>query len=140
MNQITDQLWISDISTVRERELDVDLVVGVCQDDVFDNVSATCAHVNLADGEADGYGGSADYETFAAGVEYVRTGLRNDQETVVYCHAGLSRSAAVCMAALAVETGCSFADAYARVEDARPMVNPVGRLRRHARDYIIEHS
>lgn len=137
MDQVTPQLWITDIDTVRTDPVPTDWVVTVCQDDVFDNVDCTCIQVNLADGPNDDYkNGSDTYSTFANAVDYVLTGLRGDQSVLVHCHMGVSRSAAVCTAALAIYEDCSYEDALQRVATARPRIDPKAQLRRYARRAI----
>ena len=82
-----------------------------------------------------------EYTQFAAAVDHLRKRLREPANcpVLVHCQAGISRSCAVCTAALAVERELSFDIAYRLVEDARPKVDPIPSLRQSARQYISDH-
>lgn len=142
MNEITDQLWISDIDTVRSRSLPdtIDTVVTTCQDEISDNVGCRYKWFNMADGEVDEYGGDDSYELFAEAVEYVRDELAAGRTVLVHCHVGKSRSAAVCATVLAAERDQSFTSGFATVEEARPLVNPKPDLRDHGRAYLSRNN
>lgn len=113
----------------------------VCQDEVSANISDSCyyQHFNMSDGETDKYGGTCTYKLFEKAAGTVCTAM-DDGPTLVHCHHGQSRSAAVCVAALGVHDGCTFNEAYSRVREARPIINPNTQLRGFARDYIQRNS
>lgn len=140
MDQINDRLWISDIRDAREKTFDGDAVVTVCQDDISDNVGCDYAHFDLADGPSDSCGGRCSYELFASAVDTVVRRVSNGQEVLVHCHMGQSRSASVCIAALGVLHGMSYEEGYARVRDARTIINPDETLVRFARKFIEDHG
>lgn len=119
-------LWISDISTTRNSSVPTETVVTVCQDDIYDNISDSTRyfHFNMADGECDGYGGDDSYECFERAVTIVLNELDADHDVLVHCHAGQSRSAAVCITAVATVDDYSYSEAYRRVEDARSIIDP----------------
>lgn len=141
MNQIdvsSGELYITDITTVREQPTGfADSVVTVCQESVGDNVGCRYYWYNLKDVDS-GYGGSTDYADFATAMAKVVQLLRRGDTVVVHCHHGVSRSAAVCIAAVAVVEDISYEDAYDRVETARDVIDPKGMLVDHARRFITD--
>lgn len=142
MNKITDTLWISDILDVREMSVPTSAVVTVCQDSVSDNISDSCTYhyFNMSDGEVDGYGGECSYELFAEAVDTVRELLADGCDVLVHCHAGQSRSAAVCGAVVAHIRDCPFEEGLAAVSDARPIIAPNDVLCEYGRTYIRLHN
>jgi len=142
MNRITDQLWISDIDTVDYVSVpeEVDIVISTCQDEVSDAVHCSYEQFRMADGRQDDYGGDASYQYFEQTVDYVREQLQAGRNTLVHCHLGISRSPAVCAAALAAERGLSFDDALESIEDVRSKVDPNDDLRAHGHRYQAENS
>jgi protein-tyrosine phosphatase len=142
MNRITDQLWISDIDTVEYLSVpeEVDIVVSTCQDEVRDAVHCSYEHFRMADGTQDDYGGDASYEYFERTVDFVREQLQTGRNTLVHCHLGVSRSPAVCAAAIAAERGLSFDEALEIVEDVRSKVNPNEDLRAHGHRYRSQNG
>ncbi len=142
MNEITDQLWISDISSVRESDTSrFDHVITVCQDSVEDNIACEYDQFNIADGplSQDYYGGDLSYSSFENAAETLHEALENDKTVLIHCHAGQSRSVAVAAAALARQQGCRFSEALAQIEDARPIANPLETHREHAKRYVDSH-
>lgn len=141
MNRITEQLWISDIDTVDYLSVpdEIDIVISTCQDEVSEAVHCSYEHFRMADGTQDDCGGDASYEYFERTVDYVREQLQSGRNTLVHCHLGVSRSPAVCAAAIAAERGLSFEEALELVEDVRSKVNPNEDLRTHGRRYQSEN-
>ncbi len=139
MNQIRENLWITDISTVINTRFDADRVVSVCQDSAADNVGCDYRHYNMSDGTDDSYGGSVDYSMFESAVDTVVSSVSDGNKTVVHCHMGRSRSAAVTIAATAACDGSSYHSAYERVNYAR-RVDPDPLLIQYATQYIASHT
>jgi len=139
MNQITPQLYITDIETARRTASPTDVVVTVCQDDIEDNVSEKCSYkwFNMSDGDT-GYGGRSDYGIFKEACDAVISHLEKGDSVLVHCHVGKSRSAAVCIASLAVFEKLRYNEAYKKVKEARSFINPDSLLVEHANRYINE--
>lgn len=140
ITNITETLAICDIRDVCERPTnEFDRIVTVCQDAVTANISARCTyrHIKLADGirSAEDWGGRCDYPTFEAGADAVLAGLDAGERTLVHCHHGRSRSAAVAIAALGAHADIGYFDAYDRVADVRE-IDPDPLLTEHARTYL----
>lgn len=137
MTQITDNLWISDIQSVREESTSqFETVVSVCQDRVSDNVGCDYRHENLADGIYDTYGGDCTIETFSDGVEHVVVSLEQNRTTLVHCHAGISRSVSVSIAALATTTDIDPMEALEQIREHRPQANPNEILQKRIAEYL----
>lgn len=136
MNRIRDNLWVTDISTIRTEGVDADTVVTVCQDEVSDNVGCDYEHFNMADGEAEGYGGECSYRIFREAATRVVRSVENGNKTVVHCHMGQSRAPSVATAAVGVLDDKRFDVAYATVEDGRPQTGPNMTLLDFAKEYI----
>lgn len=139
MNEITENLWITDIKAIAENDTsDFDLVLSVCQDKREDNVDSRYFQVEMADGPISekGWGGSCSYGTFHRAALIVALTVHAQEKTLVHCHSGQNRSAAVCAAALGVEQNLSYAEAIEKVREARPIANPTEQMEEHARRFI----
>lgn len=142
MNRITPHLYVTDILTVQQRTLPrITHVVTVCQDNVGDNVGCAYDHFCMSDGPLEGHvPGDDSYELFEEACECVIESLQDDNTVLVHCHAGRSRSVAVCTAALAITESLSYDDAFTQVKKARPIANPHPHLKNHAETFIETHT
>lgn len=136
MNRIRDWLYIGDIQDARERRIPTDVAVTVCQDNIEDNVGCSYHHFNMSDGEAKGYGGECTPDIFNRAVDTVVNEVENGNTVFVHCHAGQSRSSAVCITALAHVDELAYDEAFSIVQDARPIINPNRELALYARQYL----
>lgn len=121
--QITGGLYISDIEGIREGDTsDFDRIIGVCQDDCSDNVGCEYEHFCLADGPDGEQGrvpGEYSYELLSEAID-AAVAARIRRETVcVHCHAGVSRSASVCIGTLAIVEGMSYEEALETMENTK---------------------
>jgi len=83
--------------------------------------------------------GEYSYEILTDAIDAV-VAARVRRETVcVHCHAGVSRSAAVCIGALAIVEGMSYEDALARVQDTK-YIQPTREMLEHVQQYISERQ
>jgi len=139
VNRIRENLWITDISTVQNTSFDADVVISVCQDTAADNVGCLYEHFNMADGETDGWGGRNDYDIFRDAVDTVIEHVRAGQKTIVHCHRGHSRSAAVCISAAAILDENGYRNAFNAVRRVR-VIGPDELLVEYANRYITENS
>lgn len=141
MDQITPLLWISDISTVRNKSTDqFDRIITTCQDSVEDNINCVYSQFNLADDipNSNLYGGDTSYEAFIEAVNAVHTALCDREKVLVHCHAGQNRSIAVCTAALGQFKGLDYETAAKQISEQRPIANPTELYISHARRYLAE--
>lgn len=141
--QITGGLYISDIDGVCEGDTSkFDRVISVCQDECSDNVSCEYEHFCMADGPSDEQGhvpGEYSYEILSDAIDAV-VKARIYRETVcVHCHAGVSRSAAVCIGALAVLDGLSYEESLSRVRDTK-YIQPTREMLDDVQQYIWSHQ
>jgi hypothetical protein len=140
--QVTGGLYIADIQDIQQGDTSkFDHVIGVCQDDCSDNVGCEYTHFCLADGPNDIRGhnpGDYSYELLSEAIDAVIAARIRRETVCVHCHAGQSRSATVVIAAYAVLNGISWNEAYNRVEDKRPIINPGPELVADGKKYIME--
>lgn len=138
MNQITPQLRISDIDSVRQQPIDVDIVISVCQESVGDNISNSTEYhqVALEDGDSEYVNGCNCYDCFEEAVETTLRAVERGR-TLVHCHRGRSRSAAVCIATIAIRRGWTYVEAQSLVATARPCIDPDEMLIDHAQRAIM---
>lgn len=139
MNQITDTLWISDIQSVAESSTSgFDVVVSVCQDCVRDNVGTPYFQFPLADDAESqrNWGGTTEYSEFERAAWWVLWSVFGGGQTLVHCHRGRNRSAAVCTAVLAVREHRGYVSAFEDVREARPIADPASLMETHARRFI----
>lgn len=139
MNEILDNLYISNITDARTKNKDnFDTVITVCQDTIEDNVSCDYKHFNLADGEIDDYKrGECTYNLFKQSVDYLLSELKQDKTVLIHCHAGMSRSVTVSIAAIAVYQDISYNEAYNIVKNNRNLIQPNEILVGFAKKYIM---
>lgn len=125
MRKILSNLYIGDATDGQRHGGDFDRVVSLAA-----LTDATTHGHALRDGEH-------PYEDFVSAVESVRDGLSGDETVLVHCHAGMSRSVAVTIAAYVCEEDVSFEDAY---ESCRcGFTNPAPELIESAHRYINDH-
>lgn len=138
INQISEQLWVTDIDAIKTESIpsEIDVIVTVCQDNIEDHVPIDVEYVqfNMADGDT-GYGGDPSFELFEDAVDFVVSKCNDGDSVLVHCHAGQSRSPAVCIAALARTTDTQYGTAFTVVQKARDVVDPMPELRRYAFRY-----
>lgn len=111
--RLANRLYIGSIDEVAEHSTsNFDSVVSVCQDTVEDNVSCDYYQIPLADGRESrrNWGGTIEYTDFVRAAERVIEQLQYG-DTLVHCHMGKNRSAAVCVAVLASAYDYSFGSA-----------------------------
>lgn len=79
---------------------------------------------------------SPDYDirpgAFAA-LRFIQDGIRANEQILVHCHAGISRSATVVLLHLMVNRGYNLKTAFARLRLVRPVVNPNSGFMEHLR-------
>lgn len=142
--QITESLYIGDILDVRQgKTSDFDHIVTVCQDNVQANVSGDYDFFCLSDGPAKQMGhnpGEYSYELLSEAIGTVVDSLREGNTILVHCHAGQSRSATVCVAALAIYEDISWDESFNRLRTARPSINPVPELISDGKKYVQEQK
>lgn len=135
MHSITDLLTISDAPSTRDlsddHEFDRVITLGYYDGMGYEKPAASTDEHVFRDGPH-------DYPDFKTAVDTTREALANGQNTLVHCQAGVSRSAAVCSAVLAVENDILLDDAFNQVKQARPNVNPTPELWESARRYVRE--
>jgi len=141
--QITGGLYISDIEGVQQGDTSqFDRVISVCQDECSDNVACEYEHFCMADGPGGEQGhvpGEYSYDILTDAIDAV-VAARVRRETVcVHCHAGVSRSAAVCIGALAIVEGLSYEEALSRVQDTK-YIQPTREMLEHVQQYIGEQE
>jgi protein-tyrosine phosphatase len=143
MDQITDQLWISDIQSVSESSTDhFDVVISTCQDTVEANVGCRYSHVPLADDieSEDEWGGDFSYRTFKEAVDKILSSLYNGDTVLVHCHRGRNRSVATSAAALAVYRGTTFIRELHSIQFYRPIADPNHIMRGYGKFYVANES
>lgn len=143
INQVHEQVWISNITAARTHGMDeFDAVVTVCQDSIEDHIPEGVHYhfFEMADGPHCGYGGRHDYEYFEYAARTILEHLRNGDNILVHCHAGQSRSASTTIAALGVYRDATYHEVYSNVESQRPQIHPDDLLRQHAMRFIEEHT
>lgn len=139
-DEVHDQVIISNINAIRMQSFDVDAVIGVCQDDVSDNVGVPYEHFNMADGEVDKYGGSSSYDRFEDAASTLLTYLRAEDTIAVHCHAGQSRSSSTAAAAIGVYEEQTYYQTIGEMKEKRPQIHPARKLEKHAINFIEDHT
>lgn len=138
MDDINDNLAISNAPSVRKLDdnHDFDLVVTL---GYFDSFSYERPEASDTGDEYVFPDGPHDYSVFESAVNRVIEALENDQRVLVHCQAGVSRSAGVCTAVLAVQHNSPASRSLQRVRNARPKVNPTDEVWESVERYVNEH-
>lgn len=140
MREIVDGLFVGDVQDAGRpdelRRRGVTSVVTLLHSDPDEPYpeSVTVHRYPLVDGP------QADRETFTDASNRLRELLAANETVFCHCSAGVSRSASVAAAALAVRSGESFEAALQRVERAKPNVNPHHALAELGRAYVTERT
>ena len=133
-----EYIWITDIDTIEE---DPDEVMR--QVDFTLNLSVWCdgqiagenhyAHFPIPDG-------SGSYLDFKQAVDTALERVLNDEEVLIHCAAGVSRSVAVATTVVACRRETGFEDELGRVRSSRNSgLDPSPALRRYGKRYVEEH-
>lgn len=138
MNDINDNLVISDAPSVRKLNdnHNFDLIVTL---GYFDRFGYERPEASDTDDKYVFPDGPHDYNVFKAAVDCVLEALNDDQRVLVHCQAGVSRSAGVCTAVLAVQHNLSAARSFERVQNTRSRVNPTDEIWESVERYVNEH-
>lgn len=141
--QIIGGLYISDIEGVQQGDTSqFERVISVCQDECSDNVACEYEHFCMADGPDDIRGhnpGEYNYEILTDAIDAVVKARVRRETVCVHCHAGVSRSAAVCIGALAIVEGMSYDEAVSRVRETKH-IQPTREMLEHVQQYIEERK
>lgn len=138
---VHEQVVIGSLSDVRESSTSsYDRVISVCQECAHANVGIQYDHFNLADGplSQDVMGGSLEYEDFKRAADHLHDCLKNGEHVFIHCHAGVSRSPSVTIAALGRLQDKAYEDVLNELSDNRPKINPQEDMKTHSQRYIAE--
>lgn len=124
MDRLNKNLAVSNAQRAREIGGEFDRVVSLASP----NEHTTHEHL-IDDGEH-------DYEEFRNAVNDVIQGLENNEDVLVHCMAGISRSVSVCIAALTVHENMEYNTAYNTCR--RGFQHPDPSLIDSAKKYIEE--
>lgn len=141
ISRLVAGLYIASIDEVAEKPTSqFDTVVSVCQDTVEANVGCDYHHIALADGRESkrNWGGSIEYKDFVRAAETVIASVRHG-DTLVHCHMGKNRSAAVCAAVIATHYEHTFDAAIDLVERMNPRTDIVPLMYVFARRFANEY-
>lgn len=137
MKQLTENLWIANIQDISERSVPSDVVISVCQDTREENTDCKYLHFNMSDGEGE-YGGECNYQIVHEAINNVIYEIENGNSVTVHCHAGQSRSASVCIGAIACIKNTTYNEAFNFVKDKKPDIRPNPQLEDYVREYLDE--
>ncbi len=142
-DSVHEQVVISDISSAREESLDgFDCLISCCQDSIEDHVpdSSTYHFFEMADGPDNQYGGRSDYQFFERAARTMVTHLVANDDILIHCHCGVSRSVSVSIAAIGAYENKGYQETFSDIKEERPQANPDELLREHAIRFIEEET
>jgi len=163
-DRVHEQVTIANIQGARESPLqEYDAIVTTCQDSIEDHVpeSSTYHFFEMADGEQseqssehayraspseearspdNQYGGRSDYQFFERAARTTLTHLVANDDILIHCHAGASRSVSVSIAAIGAYENQGYHETFADIKEERPQANPDSLLREHAIRFIEEET
>lgn len=136
---IKDRLYLGDVQDAQhlsDYNIDFERVISV-----GDNIAqpSTDDHFPMPDGGW-GFDPEEHYSVFKEAVNTLRSALVSGERVFVHCRAGQSRSATVCIAAIATLDGTSYEEAYEEVREGRPIINPSVELEECAKKYITTYQ
>jgi protein-tyrosine phosphatase len=131
MDKITDNIYIGDKEEAGERNrLDLNQIVHVvtlCDE----KTEYTTVHHPIVDGEN-------DQEDFDRAVEIVLEAMKQEQNILVHCASGMSRSVTAVATAIAESEDISFSEALELVAEQRTEANPHPDIVEHAEQYLSD--
>lgn len=133
MDHILDNIYISDRHDAEDRgtlEYHEIVYVITLNDDAH---RYTTVHHPIVDGEN-------PQSEFDRAVEIVREAMKQDENILVHCAAGVSRSVTTVATAIAAEEGRSFEAGLECVHESREVPDPHPDLREHAERYLSEDT
>ncbi|XP_043095012.1 dual specificity protein phosphatase 18 [Puntigrus tetrazona] len=133
--QVTDCLYIGNSRAAGDsslvRSLNITCVINATRDASGANVPGVeYVHVPVADDPESGLG---DY--FDSVADEIRRVGDGDGRVLLHCKAGVSRSAALCLAYLMKHRRLTLAEAHALLRSLRPIVRPNGGFWRQLIEY-----
>lgn len=143
MNQITDHIFVGDISDVHQKNLSqygINHVITVCQDRTEDNVGCEYSFYNMSDGPDNKYGGNYDLDIYSRAANDLYNSVMEDKTVFIHCHKGQSRSVSVIIGVIGRINKLDLEDAIKFVVDRHPEADPDDVLIRNARKYIEKHK
>lgn len=137
---IHDEIYIGDCEDGRlahEHPVEYDCVIAMASSD-HDNVDDD-GTFEIPDG---GWKFTPDehYPVFSEAVDTLRQALRDGETVLVHCNMGVSRAPSVTIAALAIERGMTYNEAFNGVQEERNIVNPTPELQYCSKTYIKENG
>lgn len=131
MNHIRDNLYIGDKQEAGKRNrLDLNHIVHVvtlCDE----QTEYTTVHHPIVDG-------TNEQAEFNRAVEIVLEAMKQEQNVLVHCASGMSRSVTVVATAIADVEGISFNEGLELVAEQRSEANPHPDIVTHAKRYLSE--
>jgi hypothetical protein len=146
MDRITPNLTISDRRDAKNKETgEYSCIITACQDGIdeyIDTESTDYHHEKLADGDFDSQsrGGECTFELFETLADALVDALEKNQNTLIHCHAGVSRSVSIAAAALSTQQNQPIEESIKQIQEARPRANPLGLLENYAKCYAYTHT
>lgn len=131
MDHIRDNIWIGDADEAQARnrlELNGIVYVVTLTDTEHEY---TTVHAPINDGDN-------NPEDFEYAVRVVAEAFEQEQNTLVHCQSGMSRSVTCVATALTEREGWELDRALNRVSEQRPVANPHPALVAHAECYLDE--
>lgn len=124
MHKVTDNLFVSSEQKARELGSEFDRVISMSS-----NIEHTTHSHLINDGEH-------EYDTFKSAVKSASEGISDNEEVLVHCRAGISRSVSVCIAAYVENYDVNYGAAYEECTRGfqYPDSNLIDSVKRYIRD------
>lgn len=140
MNKITEleqcNLWISDIDSVKNTDLDdigAKFVINLSGNDLAHEVDVEeYFRLRLQDGLENEANKKKYRESISVLLEYIS----KYDDGVINCDAGISRSVSVMSTVIAIENDITFTEALEKIKEERPTANPHPVFREWSREII----
>lgn len=126
MDKIREHLYVSNADIARRKGEEFDEVVSLASPP-----ECSTKEFLIDDGEH-------DYVTFKNSVDYIISKIDEEDDVLVHCSAGISRSVSACIATICVIDDVEFEEAYD--ECSRGFHNPAPQLVESAKKYISEKN
>ena len=134
-----EYIWITDIDKIKEKpdavmqKVDFTLNLSSWCDSQIAKENQYC-HFPIPDGDG-------SYLDFKQAVDIALERVENDEEVLIHCAAGVSRSVAVATTVVAARRGNRFEDELGRVKTSRNSgLDPAPALREYGRKYVEEEG
>jgi hypothetical protein len=129
-DRVHPRIWIGSADAAENEEFiednNIDIVLNMAVECTYDRSVPKCRVVRIGISDAK----LSNVGVFAKAAEVISNAVRNDENILVHCAAGVSRSCTAVIAYLMLHKGLGWEESLFEIRESRPCVNPHPLLQR----------